>query len=200
MKDLHRSCQPEALDELGNFVKFNASKSHSCCLSNKKHSNHILMLMNGHALNPNYSFSLAGVDISIDLVWLRHVADLAVVAGKKLQFLCTQVFFSNQLYWDQIWLGLKCWSQVWDATAPTTLVLLDSVHKRITRNCHLVAMSPIANCFIDILVDYIPLFFSLQCHGLFSQLEKFGKLWHPVSLLSSIAHLEHHQNDVIVPF
>lgn len=43
---------------------------------------------------------------------------------------------------------------------------------------------------IDIFIECIPMSVPLQCHGLQSHLEKFGKLCHPTSSLSSFPNLE----------
>lgn len=121
-----------------NLVNFNASKTQTCCLSNKKSANSFPIFMNHQTLNFKDSFRLVGVEISNDLIWHGHVVDLAVSAGKKLGFLFrARKYFSPSnlatLYKAQIRPGLEYCSHVWGAASPTTLALLDSVQNRAIR-------------------------------------------------------------------
>nr|CAH7725774.1 unnamed protein product [Callosobruchus chinensis] len=76
-----------------------------------------------------------GVSFRENMIWHEHVSSIATVAGKKLGYLFrTRKYFSPSnlltLYKAQIRRSLEYCSHIWGATAPTTLSILDAVHKR----------------------------------------------------------------------
>nr|CAH7740659.1 unnamed protein product [Callosobruchus chinensis] len=97
---------------LKNMVEFNASKTQYCTLSNK---------------------SITG-----NMIWHEHVLSTATAVGKKLGYLFrARKYFSHSnlltLYKAHIRPSLENCSHIWGAAAPTTLSILDVVHRRVIR-------------------------------------------------------------------
>ena len=121
-----------------NLVKFDASKTQSCSLSQKKSTNIHPIFRNGTSLQNKESFDLVGVAFQHDLSWHGHITSIATSAAKKLGFLFRALrYFSSlnlyTLYVSQIRHCLEYCSHVWGAAPPSTLSIHDSIHRRAIR-------------------------------------------------------------------
>ena len=121
-----------------NLVQFNASKTQSCSLSQKKSTNTHPIFMNGTSLQNKGSFDLVGVAFEHDLSWHGHITSIVTSGAKKLGFLFrTRRYFSSlnlyTLYVSQIRPCLEYYSYIWRAAPPSTLSILDSIQRKAIR-------------------------------------------------------------------
>lgn len=121
-----------------NCVQFNSSKSQSCILSHKKHTNACPITMNNQVVQSKESFSLVGISVDQNLNWHPHITSVAEAAAKKLSFLfrCRKYFSSANLFTLYISLIRPCLeycSHIWGAAAASTLAILDSIQRRAIR-------------------------------------------------------------------
>ena len=121
-----------------NLVMFNASKTQACIISNKKDSTTPPVLMDNQSIKREQSFSLVGVTFTNNLIWHKHISNLAQAASKKLSFLFrAKQFFSSEnlltLYKSQIRPTLEYCSHIWGSAPKSSLQLLDSIQNRAMR-------------------------------------------------------------------
>nr|CAH7768350.1 unnamed protein product [Callosobruchus chinensis] len=84
------------------------------------------------------------------MIWHEHVSSIAIAAGKKLGYLFrARKYFSPSnlftLYKAQIRPILEYCAHIWRAAAPSTLSILDAVHRRAIR----LTGDPALTCYLQ---------------------------------------------------